>query len=82
MVADAVAFEPVSTLKFPANREFYREFFKIAASGTSETPNNGAVPGLPMRFPYSTEQGIILTEQGVSAREQGILQLEIEIVAR
>jgi hypothetical protein len=26
MVADAVAFEPVSTLKFPANREKNREF--------------------------------------------------------
>ena len=24
---------------FPANREFYREFYNIAASGTPETPN-------------------------------------------
>ena len=29
MVADAVAFEPVSTLKFPANREKNREFHQI-----------------------------------------------------
>ena len=30
MVADAVACEPVSTVKFPANREKSREFYKIA----------------------------------------------------
>jgi hypothetical protein len=29
MVADAVPVEPVSTLKFPANWEINREFFKI-----------------------------------------------------
>ena len=29
MVADAVAFEPVSTSEFPANREKNREFFWI-----------------------------------------------------
>jgi hypothetical protein len=58
---------------FPANREFYREFSKIAASGAPETAINGVVTGLPMRIPYSTEQGIILAEQGILAREQGIL---------
>jgi hypothetical protein len=31
MVADAVTCEPVSTDKFPANREKNREFYKIAA---------------------------------------------------
>ena len=29
MVADAVAFEPVSIPKFPANREINREFFNF-----------------------------------------------------
>ena len=29
-MADAVAFEPVSTLKFPANREKNRNFVKLA----------------------------------------------------
>jgi len=41
VVADAVAVEPVSTVKFPANREKNREFCKIAASGAPETPNSG-----------------------------------------
>ena len=41
MVADAVLIEPVSTLKFPANREKNREFYKIVASGVPETPNSG-----------------------------------------
>jgi len=62
---------------FPANREFY----KIAVSGAPETENNGVVTGLPMRIPYSTEQGIILAEQGILAREQGILSVGIEIIA-
>jgi hypothetical protein len=30
-VAHAVGFEPVSTLKFPANREINRDFFKFWA---------------------------------------------------
>ena len=36
---------------FPANREFYREFYKIAALGAPETAINGVVTGLPMRIP-------------------------------
>jgi hypothetical protein len=32
VVADPVAIEPVSTRKFPANREFSREFFEQRAS--------------------------------------------------
>jgi hypothetical protein len=67
---------------FPANREFYREFCKIAASGTPETANNGLVTGLPMRIPYSTEQGIILAEQGFLPREQGILSARIHTDGR
>jgi len=71
-LADAVAVEPVSSPKFPANREFYREFCKIVASGAPETANNGFVIGHSMRIPYSTEQGIIFVKQGILAREQGI----------
>jgi hypothetical protein len=54
---------------FPANREFYREFREIAALDALETLTNGAVTGLSMRFPYSTEQGINLVEQGNFARQ-------------
>jgi hypothetical protein len=64
----------------PANREFYREFCKIAVSGAPETVNNGVVTGLLIRIPYSTEQGIILAEQGILAREQGILSAKTEII--
>ena len=81
MVVDAVVVEPVSTLSFPANREKNREFSKIAAFGALETINNAVVTGLPVRIPYSTEQGIILAEHGILAREQGILSAGIAIVA-
>jgi hypothetical protein len=81
VVADAVAFEPVSIPKFPANREKNREFYRIAVSVASETVNNGVVTGLPKRIPYSTEQGIILAGQGILAREQRILSARIEIIA-
>ena len=33
---------------FPANREFYRVFCKIEASGARETVNNGVVTGFIM----------------------------------
>jgi hypothetical protein len=35
VVADAVQVEPVSTLKFPANREINREFRQIPARGAT-----------------------------------------------
>ena len=62
VVADAVAVEPVSTPKSPANREKNREFCKIATSGAAETANNAVVKGLLVRIPYSTEQGIVLAD--------------------
>jgi hypothetical protein len=60
-------------LVFPANREFYREFPKIAALDAPETLTSVVIKGVLMRFPYSTEQGIDLPEQGKLARQQGIL---------
>ena len=36
MVADAVAIEPVSTPKFPANKEKNREFFNFGLARGSE----------------------------------------------
>src|SRR5262249_40839319 len=67
---------------FPANREFYREFYKIAALGTPETASNGVVTALPTQISYSTKQGIILAEQGFSPEEQGILPVKIEFITR
>jgi hypothetical protein len=79
MVADAVAVEPVSTVKFPANRERNREFCKIGASRPPEALNSGVVAGFPMQIPYSTKQGIISTKQGILVQEQGISPARIEI---
>jgi hypothetical protein len=59
VVADAVAVEPVSTPKFPANREKNREFCKLVAFSAAETPNRAVVAALLMQISYSMEQGII-----------------------
>jgi hypothetical protein len=82
VVADAVAVEPVSTPKFPANREKNREFCKLVAFAAAETPNRAVVAGLLMQIPCSMEQGIILVEQGIPAQEQGILRAKTEVHRR
>ena len=69
VVADAVTVEPVSTLKFPANREKNTELCKLVAFGAAETPNRAVVARLQMQIPYSMEQIIILVEQGILAQE-------------
>jgi hypothetical protein len=70
LVADAVRVEPVSTAKFPANREKSREFCRIAVSVTPETVNNGVVTGLPMRIPYSQNRKLFWWNKESLAREQ------------
>jgi hypothetical protein len=80
VVADAVVVEPISTIQFPANREKNREFNKIGASEATKTVNNAVVTGLPVRIPYTAEQGIILAEHGILAREKGISSAGIEII--
>jgi len=40
MVADAVAVEPVSTVKFPANREINREFSVLWSKRHKSIRNN------------------------------------------
>jgi hypothetical protein len=63
VVADAVAFEPVSTPKFPANREKNREFRRTRtfyAILKAERPINSEAYS---KIPYSTEQGILANEQ-------------------
>jgi hypothetical protein len=47
----AVAVEPVSIPKFPANREKNREYCRIAASGIQETVKCIVVTGFPREFP-------------------------------
>jgi hypothetical protein len=72
MVADAVTFEPVSTLKFPANRENNREFHRVRALGAILKVDPRAKSEACSEIPYATEQGIISAEQGILVQEQGI----------
>ena len=72
VVADAVAFEPVSNPKFPANREINREFFNFEPACGSDDRMRPMISGLFSQIPYSMEQGIFLTEQGIPTEEQGI----------
>jgi len=80
VVADAVAVEPVSTPKFPANREKNRDFFNFKhhpRRGWLTSPMNSEAWSA---IPYSMKQGIISAEQGILAQEQGFLSFKTEIV--
>jgi hypothetical protein len=72
MVAGAVAFEPVSTPKFPANREINREFRQIRLLGAILHADTRANAKACSEIPYSTKQGIFAKEQGICTREQRI----------
>ena len=78
MVADAV--EPVSTGKFPANREINREFCKIRPSAPNFRAGTQANPMASSEIPYAIEQGIFPAEQGILVREQGIFRVKSEII--
>ena len=79
MAADAVAFEPVSTPKFPANREKNREFRQIRPLCEILKADTRANSKASSEIPYATEQGIISAEQGIQIQEQGIFPVESEI---
>jgi hypothetical protein len=72
VVADAVVVEPVSTPKFPGNREINRECCQIRTLSKILKANTRANPKACGKIPYATEQGIISAEQGILAQEQGI----------
>jgi hypothetical protein len=76
MVADAVAVEPVSTPKFPANREKNREFCQIRSLCEILKANTRAISKAFSQIPYATEQGIISAEQGILAQDQRILPVK------
>ena len=65
MVADAAPVEPVSTVKFPANREINREFRRIRLFGAILKADTLANSEAYSKIPYSTEQGILAKEQGI-----------------
>ena len=81
-MADAVQVEPVSTAKFPANREINREFGRMRPLGAILKADTRADSKTFSKTPYTTEQGIISAEQGIFAREQGILPAGIEVIVR
>jgi hypothetical protein len=81
MVAHAVTCEPVSTPKFPVNREKNRECCRIrplSAIVKADTRTNSEACS---EIPYATEQGNILVEQGILAEEQGPLPAKTKIGA-
>ncbi|HET7383856.1 MAG TPA: hypothetical protein VFJ59_14870 [Pseudolabrys sp.] len=81
MVADVVAVEPVSTPKFPANREKNREFRQFRPLCKILKADTRANSKASREICYATEQGIISAEQGISGLEQGILPVKSEIIA-
>jgi hypothetical protein len=80
VVADAVQVEPVSTPKFPANREKNREFRRIHPLGPILSAHTPAKSKASSEIPYTTKQGIILGEQGILAQEQGIFPVKSQII--
>jgi len=72
VVAHAVACEPVSALKFPANREKNREFRRIRTFGAILEAGQPIYSEAYSKIPYSTEQGIFVKKQGICKQEQGI----------
>src|SRR5262249_15847539 len=59
-------FQAINSLrtKFPANREFNREFRKFRASATISTSNQRAKSKACGQIPYATEQGIFAAITG------------------
>jgi hypothetical protein len=72
VVADAVVIQPVSTSKFPANREINRELRRNCPLGAILIADTRANSAACSKIPYSAEQGIFAEEQGICTREQGI----------
>ena len=71
VAADAVGFEPVSTAKFPANREKNREFCDFWSESGILAPSQRANSIGYREIPCATEQGIFPAEQGNNFKEQG-----------
>jgi hypothetical protein len=65
VVADAVQREPVSTAKFPANREKNREFLNFRPVRGFEDHISLMITLLLTQIPYARKQGIFAKEQGI-----------------
>jgi hypothetical protein len=71
VVADAVVGEPVSTPKFPANREKNRDLFNSGAISGSDAPVSPMFWGLRAKFPTQQSREFLGGEQGISGDDQG-----------
>jgi hypothetical protein len=80
VVVDAARIEPVSTPKFPANREINREFCGFWRLAAILTPNRRAGSMVYNQIPYATEQGIFKRVSGKFFKEQGILTRDTSIL--
>jgi hypothetical protein len=81
LVADAVTVEPVSTRKFPANREKNKEFFDFRRASRLRGLTSPMISEAWSQIPYSIKQGIISAEQGILPQEQGVSPAKTEIIA-
>ena len=79
MVADAVQVEPVSTSKFPANREINREFGRIAHLIAILNTDTRANSEACSKIPYSMEQGISAKGTGNLFARTGNFELRISL---
>ncbi|MGC1623208.1 MAG: hypothetical protein WA759_10480 [Pseudolabrys sp.] len=79
-MVDAVTYEPVSTPKFPANREKNREFRQIRPLCEILKADTRANSEACREIPYAKEHGIISAEQGILVQEQGIFPVKSEII--
>ena len=80
VVADAVDLEPVSSAKFPANRENNREFCQIdplAAILKADTRENSEACS---EIPCATEQGIISADREIWRRNREISAAKVTII--
>jgi hypothetical protein len=74
VVADALQIEPVSNLKFPANREINREFCRFRGPlARFSRPIAKRIQWLAAKFPTPKEQGIFGGLTGNSAERTGNL---------
>ena len=63
--------QPVSTRVPRANREEQGILRDTSFSSGRDSANNCVAAGLPVRIPYSMEQGIILAKQGLCSARTG-----------
>ncbi|MFI4961684.1 MAG: hypothetical protein ACHP82_09565 [Hyphomicrobiales bacterium] len=65
LVVDVVIVEPVSTPKFPANRDINREFRQIRSLCEILNADTRAISKAFGQIPYATEQGILPTKSKI-----------------